>query len=105
MKPMTGFLRDGHCRIIGEDLGVHAICAQATDEFLKFSKEAGNDLSTPREEFGFPGLKDGDRWCLCASRWVEAHKAGKAPLVFLDATHEAALQFVSLSVLEEFAAD
>ncbi|MEM0897397.1 MAG: DUF2237 domain-containing protein [Verrucomicrobiota bacterium] len=105
MDPVTGFLRDGRCAVISEDHGVHAICAEVTKDFLKFSKSAGNDLSTPREEFGFPGLKDGDRWCLCASRWVEAHEAGCAPRVFLKSTHEAALGFVSLSVLQEFAID
>ncbi|MEM9481217.1 MAG: DUF2237 domain-containing protein [Verrucomicrobiota bacterium] len=105
MDPVTGYLRDGFCAIVSGDHGTHAICAEVTNEFLLFSKSAGNDLMTPRPEFGFPGLKEGDRWCLCASRWVEAHKAGVAPRVFLKSTHEVALSFVSLSVLQEFSVD
>src|ERR1700689_2780747 len=85
--PLTGFYRDGCCNTGGEDLGVHTVCVLLTAEFLSFSKSAGNDLSTPRPEFGFAGLNPGDRWCLCASRWQEAFEAGAAPQVVLEATH------------------
>lgn len=101
--PLTGFHRDGTCRTGPEDPGCHAVCARMTAEFLDFSRRRGNDLVTPRPEFHFPGLKPGDRWCLCAARWKEAHEAGVAPPVVLEATHEAALRIVSRSVLEEFA--
>jgi uncharacterized protein (DUF2237 family) len=102
-SPMTGFYRDGCCSTGEEDLGIHTVCAVMTDEFLEFSKRAGNDLSTPMPHFMFPGLKAGDRWCLCAARWVEAHKAGKAPKVVLEATHEKTLELVSLDELVKFA--
>jgi uncharacterized protein (DUF2237 family) len=102
-SPMTGFYRDGCCSTSEEDLGIHTVCAVMTDEFLEFSKLAGNDLSTPAPHFMFPGLKAGDRWCLCAARWVEAHKAGKAPKVVLEATHEKTLELVSLDELVKFA--
>jgi len=102
-SPMTGFYRDGCCSTGEEDLGIHTVCAVMTDEFLEFSKLAGNDLSTPAPHFMFPGLKAGDRWCLCAARWVEAHKAGKAPKVVLEATHEKTLELVSLDELVKFA--
>lgn len=104
-SPMTGFYRNGCCSTGEEDLGSHTVCVQVSDEFLTFSKEAGNDLSTPRPEFGFPGLQPGDRWCLCAGRWREAYEAGFAPPVFLKATHKEALKIISRSVLEEFAMD
>jgi uncharacterized protein (DUF2237 family) len=103
--PMTGFHRDGCCATGPEDAGVHVVCARVTDEFLAFSRLAGNDLSTPRPEFGFPGLVDGDRWCLCASRWVEAFEAGVAPPVILRATHARALDWVDLDDLKRHALD
>jgi len=105
MDPTTGFFRDGHCHTCMEDLGCHAVCVLMTDEFLEYSKDAGNDLSTPAPEYGFPGLKAGDRWCLCAPRWKEAYDAGKAPSLFLKATHQAAIEYVPRSVLEEFGID
>lgn len=102
-QPMTGFFRDGCCNTDAHDLGAHTVCAELTEEFLHFSKEAGNDLSTPRPEFAFPGLKPGDRWCLCAARWVEAFEAGAAPRVVLEATHERTLDYVPLATLRRFA--
>ncbi len=101
--PMTGFYRDGFCRTGADDAGRHTVCIRATDEFLEFSKAAGNDLSTPRPEFDFPGVKDGDKWCLCVTRWQEALEAGMAPPVVLEATHESALQVVKLADLKQFA--
>ena len=103
--PVTGFYRDGCCNTGAEDHGLHLVCAVMTDEFLAFSKAAGNDLSTPRPEFGFPGLGDGDRWCLCVTRWVQAYEAGFAPKVVLEATHISALEFVTLDQLEQYAVD
>ncbi|MEM7013455.1 MAG: DUF2237 domain-containing protein [Verrucomicrobiota bacterium] len=103
--PMTGFYRNGCCSTGEEDLGSHTVCVKVTEEFLMHSIMAGNDLSTPRPEFGFAGLKAGDRWCLCAGRWKEAYEAGAAPCVYLKSTHQAALEYVSRSVLEEFAVD
>lgn len=103
--PATGFYRDGSCRVGPEDLGVHAVCAVLTDAFLTFSRDRGNDLGTPRPEFGFPGLEAGDRWCLCAARWVEALQGGCAPRVVLAATHEAALEVASLEDLKRHALD
>ncbi len=100
---MTGFHRNGRCNTGPHDHGCHAVCIIATAEFLEYSKAAGNDLSTPMPQYQFPGLKPGDRWCLCAPRWKQAYDAGKAPNVVLEATSEAALQYVSRSVLEEFA--
>ena len=102
-KPMTGFFRDGCCNTSAEDLGAHTVCVELTAEFLMFSKEAGNDLSTPRPEFGFAGLKPGDRWCLCASRWKEALDAGAAPQVVLEATHAVTLHVHSLDDLKKYA--
>ena len=99
-SPETGFYRDGCCRTGSDDLGTHAVCVQMSEEFLEFSRARGNDLSTPRPEFGFPGLKPGDRWCLCAQRWQEAHEAGSAPRVVLPATDEAALRYVALEDLK-----
>ena len=104
-KPLTGFYRTGCCETGAEDTGVHTVCIEATPEFLAFSKAAGNDLSTARPEFGFAGLKPGDRWCLCAARWQEALEAGAAPRVVLSATHEATLQVVQLSDLKRYALD
>ena len=102
-EPMTGFFRNGCCDTGPDDFGRHTVCAIVTDEFLVFSKKMGNDLSTPRPEFSFPGLQAGDRWCLCASRWKEAMEAGAAPLVDLNATHVATLDLVPLSDLQRFA--
>ena len=103
--PKTGFFRDGCCRTDEHDQGRHVICTRVTAEFLAFSRLVGNDLSTPRREFGFPGLRPGDSWCLCALRWREALEANAAPPVRLTATHEAALQFVSLEDLTRHAID
>lgn len=97
--PMTGYYRDGYCRTGQTDYGLHLVCAVMTDEFLEFTAQQGNDLSTPHPEFDFPGLKAGDRWCLCVSRWQEARAAGCAPRVDLEATHMSALEFVSLEEL------
>ncbi|MBM2577581.1 DUF2237 domain-containing protein [Jannaschia sp. Os4] len=102
--PMTGFFRDGCCDTGPMDSGSHTVCAVMTAEFLAHSKYLGNDLSTPRPEFRFPGLKPGDRWCLCASRFLQAHEEGVAPDVHLEATHERALDVVPLAVLEAYAA-
>ena len=103
-EPMTGFYRTGCCDTGAEDMGVHTVCAVVTAEFLRFSAEVGNDLSTPRPEFGFPGLQPGDRWCLCASRWAEAQAAGVAPPVVLAATHAHTLEWVDLADLRTHAA-
>ena len=104
LNPMTGFFRDGCCNTSPEDVGSHTVCAVMTAEFLEFSKSRGNDLSTPAPEFGFPGLKPGDRWCLCAARWWEALEEGKAPRVVLRATHEGALTYCKLADLKRLAA-
>lgn len=104
-SPMTGFYRDGKCSTGGGDYGAHVVCAQMTTEFLQFTKTRGNDLSTPMPMFDFPGLKPGDRWCLCASRWKEALDAGVAPPVVLASTHASALEYVSLNELKEYAID
>jgi len=103
--PPTGFYRDGCCNTGGDDAGVHVICALMTDEFLEFSASVGNDLSTPNEAFGFKGLMAGDRWCLCASRWVEARDAGAAPKLVLAATQMAMLEYATLDELKEHAVD
>ena len=105
LDPMTGFYRTGCCQTGPDDLGSHTVCVLVTDEFLAFSKAAGNDLSTPMPEHGFPGLKKGDRWCLCAPRWQEALDAGHAPRVVLDATHVGALQYCGLDDLVVHALD
>ncbi len=102
--PLTGFTRSGCCETGPQDTGSHTVCAIMTSEFLAFSKSRGNDLSTPNAFYGFPGLVEGDRWCLCAARWLEAYGAGCAPHVVLDATHEKALDIVPLSALKEYAA-
>lgn len=105
VAPRTGWFRDGCCNTDADDHGLHTVCAVMTEAFLAFSKAAGNDLSTPRPEFGFPGLKPGDRWCLCAARWQEAFEAGKAPQVVLAATHLATLGLVDLVALQAHAAN
>jgi len=102
-QPRTGFYRDGRCNTGIDDRGSHTVCAVMTDEFLAFSKRMGNDLLTPLPVFQFPGLKAGDKWCLCASRWLEAHREGIAPLLILEATHEHLLRFISLNELVKFA--
>jgi uncharacterized protein (DUF2237 family) len=101
--PVTGFYRDGCCRTGEEDIGLHIVCALMTREFLEFSRARGNDLVTPSPAMGFPGLKPGDRWCLCVQRWKEAFDAGVAPPVDLEATHVSALEFVSREELEKHA--
>lgn len=105
MSPMTGFFRNGCCDTSPADVGSHTVCVVMTDEFLEFSKLRGNDLSTPRPEYGFAGLKAGDRWCLCAGRWLEAYQAGKAPKVRLVSTHRAALEICPFEALREYAFD
>jgi uncharacterized protein (DUF2237 family) len=100
IDPMTGFYRNGECDHCESDSGQHTVCVEISDEFLIFSKEKGNDLTTPRPESGFIGLKSGDRWCLCASRWLEAAEAGYAPPVILESTHEKALEIISISDLK-----
>jgi uncharacterized protein (DUF2237 family) len=104
-RPMTGFFRDGCCNTSAQDAGSHTVCVQTTREFLEFSRFRGNDLSTPVPEFDFPGLKPGDRWCLCAARWLEAHQHGMAPRVFLRSTHRRALEVIPLELLRQYAAD
>lgn len=101
-EPMTGYFRDGYCKTLAQDTGTHVVCAVVTDEFLKFTRTRGNDLSTPRPEWQFPGLQPGDQWCLCISRWLEALKADCAPPIHLEATHSKALEFTSLDVLKSF---
>ena len=101
--PVTGYFRDGFCNTDEHDFGSHVVCAEITEDFLIFSKAMGNDLSTPRPEFNCPGLKEGDRWCLCALRWKEAYDAGVAPRVYLESCHLNALSYVTKDQLEEFA--
>ena len=103
--PVTGFFRDGCCNTGPNDVGSHTVCAVMTEAFLAFSAKSGNDLSTPMPEYGFPGLRPGDRWCLCAPRWQEAFEAGHAPQVVLHATHEGALDYAKLSDLRRHAVD
>jgi len=103
VAPMTGFFRDGCCHTSPEDIGSHTVCAVMTNDFLSFSKAAGNDLTTPRAEYGFPGLKPGDSWCLCAARWEQARRAGAAPNVILSATNAACLSVVALEDLRAHA--
>jgi hypothetical protein len=102
-NPKTGFFRDGCCNTDASDVGEHTVCIVATEEFLEFSKKAGNDLSTPLPEYAFKGVKPGDRWCLCALRWVEAYKANSAPKIVLDATNETILNHISMEVLIQYA--
>jgi uncharacterized protein len=104
VSPMTGFFRNGCCETGASDLGLHVVCAEMTEEFLEFSKAQGNDLSTPVDEYEFPGLIPGDRWCLCVARWKEALEAGVAPPVVLEATHMSTVEFVSMEELREHAA-
>lgn len=103
--PLTGFFRDGCCNTGPQDLGSHTVCIEASAEFLAFSASRGNDLSTPQTQSGFPGLRAGDRWCLCAERWLEAYRHGQAPKVYLRRTHRDALRIVPLEILRKFAID
>jgi hypothetical protein len=105
LDPVTGFFRNGCCETGPHDVGMHTVCAVMTEAFLAFSREVGNDLSTPRPDLGFPGLKPGDRWCLCAPRWKEALDAGAAPQVVLESTHEETLAIVPLGVLKDYAVE
>lgn len=105
IRPLTGFFRDGCCNTSSEDIGSHTLCAEMTEAFLAFSVARGNDLVTPRPEFDFAGLKPGDRWCVCAARWVEALMEGAAPPILLASTHENVLELVSLETLVEYALD
>jgi len=105
LSPMTGFFRNGCCDTSEADVGSHTVCVEVTAKFLAFSKARGNDLSTPRPEFGFPGLKPGDRWCLCAARWMEAYAFDMAPRVRLTSTHKAALEVCPIELLKEYATD
>lgn len=102
-SPVTGFFRNGRCDTNEDDAGMHVVCAVLTEEFLEYTKSRGNDLSTPRPEWGFPGLKPGQKWCLCAARWLEAYQAGVAPPVVLEGTHEAALRVCPLEALKQHA--
>ena len=102
-SPLTGFYRDGCCNTGADDVGLHTVCVEVTEDFLRFSSHKGNDLSTPNPMYQFPGLQEGDRWCLCVLRWKEAYEAGMAPLVNLRATHISALEFLDLEVLREYA--
>jgi uncharacterized protein (DUF2237 family) len=104
-RPLTGFYRTGCCETGPDDAGSHTVCVVMTEEFLAFSKARGNDLSTPHPDWGFPGLKPGDRWCLCAGRWAEAYQAGYAPRLLLAATHQEALRYAPIEVLKRFAID
>ncbi|NEN22315.1 DUF2237 domain-containing protein [Cryomorpha ignava] len=101
-NPVTGYFRDGLCRTISEDSGTHILCVVLTQEFLDFTKSCGNDLSTPVPHWNFPGLKPGQKWCLCISRWLEAERAGKAPFVVLEATHQSALEYTTLELLQKY---
>ncbi len=103
--PLTGFFRDGCCNTSDEDIGSHTVCVKATAEFLAFSKYLGNDLSTPRPEYGFSGVRAGDKWCLCAARWLEAYDNDAAPGLYLAGTHKAALEIVPLELMKKFAVD
>ena len=105
-EPMTGFYRDGFCRTGYEDYGVHVVCAVVTKEFLDFTKSMGNDLSSPKPPpYSFNGLREGDKWCLCASRWVEAYERGEAPKILLSSTHQKTLEYIDLEILNQYAAD
>jgi uncharacterized protein (DUF2237 family) len=105
LDPVTGFFRNGCCETGPHDVGMHTVCAVMTAEFLSYSQSVGNDLSTPRPDLGFSGLKPGDRWCLCAPRWKEALDAGAAPQVVLESTHEETLAIVPLGILKDYAVD
>jgi uncharacterized protein len=104
-EPLTGFYRDGCCNTSDADYGQHTVCVQVSQVFLEYSRFRGNDLTTPVKEFGFPGLKPGDRWCLCAQRWLEAYEHDMAPKIHLAATHQRATEVIPLEVLKEYAAD
>ncbi len=103
IDPLTGFFRDGCCNTCEQDVGSHTVCIEVTNDFLEYSRFAGNDLSTPHPEFGFSGLNEGDRWCLCAGRWLEAHEKGMAPKVVLENTHQKALETIPLALLTQHA--
>ncbi len=102
-NPMTGWYRDGKCKTDVSDTGMHTVCAVITEQFLRYSKAQGNDLSTPMPQYNFPGLKEGDKWCLCAPRWLEAYADGMAPLVNLEATEESTLKVINIEILRKFA--
>lgn len=102
VSPSTGYFRDGYCRTIDEDIGTHILCAVVTDQFLEYTRLQGNDLSTPVPQWNFPGLKEGDKWCLCISRWLQAEKAGVAPPVILEAIPDTALKYTSLDLLRAY---
>lgn len=104
-EPLAGFFRDGFCNTNKDDIGSHTVCIEVSQEFLEYSRFKGNDLSTPVPEFGFPGLKPGNHWCLCAARWLEAHQQDMAPRIHLMATHKKALEIIPLELLKQFAAD
>ena len=104
-NPITGYFRDGFCHTDKLDMGLHVVCSLITNDFLSFSKTRGNDLSTPRPEFNFPGLKDGDSWCVCAERWKEAYEHGFAPKVFLKKTHKKAASIIDIDILKEYTVD
>ncbi|WP_194774729.1 DUF2237 family protein [Pararhodonellum marinum] len=103
LEPRTGYFRDGCCQTDDQDRGTHTVCAVMTEDFLQFSKSMGNDLITPLPHYDFPGLKAGDKWCLCAGRWMEAYHAGVAPAIILEATHEKTLEYLPLAELVKFA--
>ncbi|WP_439127881.1 DUF2237 family protein [Polaribacter sp.] len=102
-QPLTGYFRDGFCKTTADDYGTHTVCAIVTKEFLEYSASRGNNLMTPIPHWNFPGLKPGDKWCLCISRWLEAEKAGKAPSIILEATHKKSLQYTSIEMLTKYA--
>tara|TARA_B110000037_G_scaffold201068_1_gene242130 strand:+ start:333 stop:707 length:375 start_codon:yes stop_codon:yes gene_type:complete len=102
-NPITGYFRDGLCKTVTEDTGTHTVCAVMTDKFLRFSASRGNDLITPIPYYQFTGLKEGDKWCLCVTRWIEAEKAGKAPKIILEATNERTLEYATLDILVKYA--
>ena len=104
-NPITGFFRDGFCHTDNLDQGVHVVCTHITEDFLEFSKSRGNDLSTPKEEFNFPGLKEGDHWCVCAERWKEAYENNKAPKIYLRRTNKKSLKIIDLEILKQYAID
>ena len=104
-EPATGYYRDGHCNTCEQDVGSHTVCVEITTKFLEYSRFKGNDLSTPMPEYDFPGLKEGNAWCLCAARWLDAYKEGMAPRVHLIRTHQRALEIISMEILKELAVD
>ena len=105
INPITGFYRDGFCNTDQLDFGTHTVCTLITNDFLEFSKSMGNDLSTPRPEFDFPGLKEGDKWCVCANRWQEAYENGKAPMVYLRKSHQKSASIIDIEILKKYALD